>query len=162
MANWWLAQPGRRQYEGITFAPEEAAEGYYNLWRGFAVKPSEAGNCEMFKAHLFENVCSGSESVYRWVFGWFADIFQHPAQKCGTSLVLRGDQGVGKTIVGETFGRLLGIHYVQIADPRYVTGRFNAHMEKCLLLHCDEAFWAGSHEAEGKLKDLVTGMSSVL
>jgi hypothetical protein len=65
--------------------------------------------------------------------------------------------GVGKTIVGETFGRLLGLHYVQVADPRYVTGRFNAHLIRCLLLHCDEAFWAGDHSAEGKIKDLVTG-----
>jgi hypothetical protein len=46
---------------------------------------------------------------------------------------------------------------VQVADPRYVIGRFNAHLVRCLLFHCDEAFWAGDHAAEGKLKDLVTG-----
>jgi Family of unknown function (DUF5906) len=96
------------------------------------------------------------------VFGWFAHIFIHPAEKCGTSLVLRGDQGVGKTIVGETFGHLLGIHYKLVAEPRYVTGRFNAHLEGCLLLHCDEAFWAGDHVAEGKIKDLVTGKHQLI
>jgi hypothetical protein len=66
--------------------------------------------------------------LFNWVFGWFADIFQHPDTKCGTALVLRGPMGVGKTIVGDTFGQLLGAHYVQVADPRYVTGRFNAHL----------------------------------
>jgi hypothetical protein len=65
--------------------------------------------------------------------------------------------GVGKTIVGDTFGQLLGAHYVQVADPRFVTGRFNAHLVSCLLFHLDEAFWAGDHVAEGKLKDLITG-----
>jgi len=65
--------------------------------------------------------------------------------------------GVGKTIVGETFGQLLGLHYVQVADPRYVSGRFNADLVRCVIFHCDEAFWAGDRAAEGKTKDLVTG-----
>jgi hypothetical protein len=157
LSNVWIGSPRRRQYEGITFAPGRSPAGYYNLWRGFAAEPSQSGSCASFKAHLRENVCQGSDDNYDWVFGWFAHIFQHPDEKCGTALVLRGPMGVGKTIVGETFGYLLGPHYVQVADPRYVTGRFNAHLVRCLLFHCDEAFWAGDHAAEGKLKDLVTG-----
>jgi Family of unknown function (DUF5906) len=43
------------------------------------------------------------------------------------------------------------------SPTRYITGRFNSHLADCLLLHADEAFWAGDHAAEGKLKDLVTG-----
>jgi Family of unknown function (DUF5906) len=156
-ANDWIASRLRREYEGITFAPSGAPAGYYNLWRGFAVEPSRSGSCELFKAHLKDNVCQGSEELFAWVFGWFADIFQHPGEKCGTSLVLRGKMGVGKSKVGDTFGYLLGTHHVQTADPRYVTGRFNAHLVRCLLFHCDEAFWAGDRAAEGKLKDLVTG-----
>jgi hypothetical protein len=157
VADVWIRHPRRRQHEGVVFAPRGAPPGYYNMWRGFAVEPSETGSCELFKEHLRNNVCAGDGARYSWVFGWFADIVQHPAEKCGTSLVLRGAMGVGKTIVGETFGRLLGLHYVQVSDPRYVTGRFNAHLVRCLLLHCDEAFWAGDKDAEGKLKDLVTG-----
>ena len=79
-----------------------------------------------------------------------------------TSLVLRGKMGTGKTKVGEVFGSLLGSHYVPVSDPRFVTGRFNSHLASCLLLHCDEAFWAGDHEAEGKLKDLITGQQHLI
>jgi hypothetical protein len=157
LASFWISHHRRRQHDGIVFAPQGAPSGYYNLWRGFAVEPSQAGSCALFKAHLLDNICQGKKDLYNWLFGWFADIVQHPAVKCGTSVVLRGSMGVGKTIVGETFGKLLGCHYVQVADPRYVTGRFNAHLTRCLLFHCDEAFWAGDHAAEGKLKDLVTG-----
>jgi len=71
--------------------------------------------------------------------------------------VLRGGMGVGKTIVGKIFGSLLGPHYASVSDPRFVTGQFNAHMKQVLLLHADEAFWAGDKRAEGRLKDLVTG-----
>ena len=65
--------------------------------------------------------------------------------------------GVGKTKVGQVVGSLLGDHYALVSSPRYVTGQFNAHMKALLLLHADEAFWAGDKTAEGRLKDLVTG-----
>jgi Family of unknown function (DUF5906) len=108
-------------------------------------------------AHLRDNVCRGDEGLYRWVVGWFAQIIQNLDRKMGTALVIRGKQGTGKTKVGEVIGSLLGDHYISVSDPRYITGRFNSHLASCLLLHCDEAFWAGDHAAEGKLKDLITG-----
>ena len=83
---------------------------HFNLWRGFSVEP-RPGDCSKFLAHLHDNVCRGDEALYNWVVGWMADIVQHPAKKIGTSLVLRGPHGVGKTKVGEVFGSLLGAHY---------------------------------------------------
>ena len=130
--------------------------GHYNLWKGFAVKP-RPGDCSKFLAHIRENVCGGDPELSDWVLGWFAQIVQYPESKIGTALVLRGKQGTGKTKIGEAIGSLLGSHYTAVADPRYITGRFNSHLASCLLLHADESFWAGDHSAEGKLKDLVTG-----
>jgi hypothetical protein len=161
LAKYWLEHPRRRQYEDIVFAPGRDVPSVYNLWRGFAVEP-RAGDCSKFLAHLRDNVCGRNEDHYRWVVAWFADIVQNPARKSGTSLVLRGRQGVGKTIVGQIVGSLLGQHYVLVADPRYVTGRFNSHLVDCLLLHADEGFWAGDRAAEGKLKDLVTGRDHLI
>jgi hypothetical protein len=156
LAKHWKSHPQRRQYEGVVFAPNREVPNHFNLWRGFAVEP-KAGDCSKFLAHLKDNVCRGNESQYRWVVGWFAQMVQQPDQKMGTSLVIRGKLGTGKTKVGEVIGSLLGNHYVPVSDPRYITGRFNSHLASCLLLHCDEAFWAGDHVAEGRLKDLITG-----
>ena len=156
LAQYWLQHRQRRQYEGVVFAPQREVPGHYNLWRGFAVEPLP-GDCSKFLAHLKDNVCQGNEGLYCWTVGWFAQIVQDPAIKSGTSLVLRGKQGTGKTKVGEVFGSIIGEHYALVSDPRYVTGRFNSHLVSCLLLHCDEAFWAGDKAAEGKLKDLITG-----
>jgi hypothetical protein len=89
--------------------------------------------------------------------GWFAQMVQHPTEKLGTSLVLRGAQGTGKTIVGRIVGSLLGPHYALVADSRYIVGRFNSHLANCLLLQLDEATWGGDHASAGKLKDLITG-----
>ena len=156
-AEYWLNHPQRRQYEGIEFEPGSAGRhGFYNLWQGFSERP-QAGDCSLFLAHLRDNVAQGNEYLFNWVVAWFAQIFQQPNTKIGNSLAFRGKQGVGKTIVGQIMGSLIKGHYRLVADPRYVTGQFNAHMASLLLLQADEAFWAGDKRAQGKLKDLVTG-----
>jgi hypothetical protein len=156
LGEYWLTHQQRRQYEGITFSPGHEVPGHFNLWRGFSVEP-KPGDCSKFLAHIRDNVCCGNENHFRWVMGWFADIVQHPDKKSGTSLVLRGEQGTGKTKVGEVFGSLFNRHYLLVSAPHLITGRFNSHHVSCLLLHADEGFWAGDHAAEGKLKDLITG-----
>ena len=155
-SKYWLTHRKRRKYQDIGFFPNRDVQNFYNLWRGFTVEPRK-GDCSKFLAHLHDNVCQDDDELYAWVIAWFADIFQRPGIKCGTSLAMRGKQGVGKTKVGEVFESLLGVHYKQVSDPRYVTGRFNSHMVSLLMLFADEGFWAGDKKAEGKLKDLVTG-----
>lgn len=154
----WLDSPRRRQFNGLVFDPAgRAPANYYNLWKGFAVEPSERGSCRRFLDHVAENVCNGDEALFSWVIGWFASMIQYPTEKLGTSLVLRGAQGSGKTIVGQAIGSILGPHFTLAADSRYIVGRFNAHLANCLMLQLDEATWGGDHAAAGKLKDLITG-----
>ena len=43
-----------------------------------------------------------------------------------------------------------------LATPRYLTGNFNAHLEECVLLFVDEAFWAGDKQGEAQLKRMIT------
>jgi len=153
---WWLSHPKRRQYRGIIFAPNKKVPDYFNLWRGFVVEP-KPGDCSKFLDHIKVNVAQGDKEHFNYIIGWFADIFQNPASKCGTSLVIRGKQGTGKTKIGEVIGSLLGPHYLITSSSRFVTGRFNSHLGSCIVLHADEAFWAGDKAAEGTIKDLITG-----
>lgn len=166
-AHVWLVSRKRRQYRGIEFYPDPNAaantEGYFNLWQGFTVTPrAKKDGYKVFKDHLLTNVCNGSPALYRWVFGWFAHIVQRPRERLGTSLVLRGKMGTGKTLVGEIIGKLFESHFFLIDDPRYLTGNFNAHMASCLLLQADEGFWAGDKGAEGRLKSLVTSETQMI
>ena len=163
IADYWLTHSQRRQYAGIEFAPPGTAAtlGYYNLFQGFAVTPKQ-GDCSKFLAHLKDNVARGDEKTYLWIVGWWAQIFQQPSIKMETALALRGGFGTGKTKVGEVFGSLMRSHYLLVASPRYITGQFNSHMASLLLLHADEAFWAGDKRGEGTLKDLVSGKTHQL
>ena len=60
------------------------------------------------------------------------------------------------------WGPLFGPHYVVVSNARLIVGNFNAHMVSCLVLHCEEAFWAGDKQGEGRLKDLITGMQHMI
>jgi hypothetical protein len=162
-ANRWLDDRDRRQYQGIEFFPDPnnaaGSPQYLNLWSGFAVAPAPAPDWRKYKTfrdHLLQNVCSGDERLFKWLFGFFAHMVQRPRERVGIALVLRGKMGTGKTKVGEIIGSLFPRHYFLVDDPRYVTGQFNAHMASCLLLQADEAVWAGDKAAEGRLKGLVT------
>lgn len=153
---YWLSHEDRRTYEGITFNPGRESPNMYNLWRGFSYEPDPTGDWSIFKEHLFENAALGDEKIYNWIFGWFADMFQKPWRKTGTSISFRGRQGTGKTIIGKIFGRLMHQHYTLVDDNRYVFGNFNSHMASTILLHSDEAFWGGDPKHVGKLRSMVT------
>lgn len=159
-ADRWLRDSRRREYGGLTFHPDpngdDGRPDRLNLWRGFSVEAKQGGSYATFRDHLLENVCSGSKDHFRWLFGWFAQMVQQPREKPGTAIVLRGAMGTGKSTVGEVFGSLIEAHHFQVDDPRFVTGNFNSHMARCLLLQADEAMWAGDKAAEGRLKGLVT------
>lgn len=153
----WLNSPKRRQYTRVVFEPEGARPDSYNLWRGFAVEPDPRSSCTRFLAHLRENVCCGDSDLLHWLVGWLAQMVQHPGEKPGVAVVLRGGRGVGKTIVGEYIGAMMfRPNYVQITQPRQLTGNFNAHLRQALLIQVEEAFYAGDPAIEGPLKNLVT------
>lgn len=163
-ATIWLGDKRRREFDGIAFSPGLETPGYYNLWRESEVVPDARGaaGCPRFLEHVASNVCKGDAELFAWVMGWFAAIIQKPREKTGNSIVLKGPQGAGKTIVGQIIGSLLGRHYFLAGDSRFVTGRFNAHLANCLLLQLDEATWGGDHAATGKLKDLITGDTQII
>lgn len=165
-AELWLEWSNRREYAGLCFAPErEPKNNYYNLWKGFTCKPTppELANddqkrgLEMFLSHAKDNVCGGDEKLFRWLMGYFAHLMQKPYERPLTTLVFKGRKGTGKNALVERVGRLLGSsHYLVAHDGRYLTSNFNGHMDSCLMLVLDEAFWSGDKAAEGKLKGITT------
>jgi hypothetical protein len=165
-AEHWLSWPGRREFAGFCFAPgREPRNNYYNLWRGFTVEPlapslaspEQRRGLEMFLSHARENICQGDERLFKFLMGYFAHMIQKPYERPLTTLVLRGSKGVGKNALIDRVGKLIGTsHYLVAHDARYLTSNFNAHLDSCLMLVLDEAFWSGDKKAEGTLKGLTT------
>jgi len=158
----WMAWAGRRDYDGIVFAPEQEVDPrWYNAWRGFSVKPVECDpdhkSLDAFLEHALVNVCGGNKEEFHWLMGYFAHMIQKPWEKPLTALVFKGAKGTGKNALLERVGHLLGTHFLVADDDRYLLSNFNAHLESCLFFLLDEASWAGDKRAEGKLKGLITG-----
>lgn len=151
----WFSHPNRKQYKGLVFNPKETPEGYYNIWRGFAVEP-KTGDCSLYLKHIEENIANGDKAVYNYLIAWMAHTVQHPDNLVGVAPVLRGSMGVGKGVYADEFGKLFGRHYMLLNDSNQLTGKFNGHMKDKVLLFADEAFWAGDKSAEGKLKSMIT------
>jgi hypothetical protein len=152
----WIQHPRRRQYERVVFDPRDKNPAHYNLWQGFAVQPDASKSCKKLLHHIRYNICSGDHDHFQWVIGFLAHMVQHPEDKPGVGLVLRGPEGVGKGFFANVLGRLCPHHYVVVSQSAHLTGKFNSHHQQCLLMFVDEAFWAGDKQGEGALKHLVT------
>jgi hypothetical protein len=83
-------------------------------------------------------------------------MLQNPHRPAEVAVVLRGEKGVGKGVIGRALGKLAGQHGIQISSSSLMTGRFNSHMRDCIYLFADEAFWAGDKDGEGQLKRMIT------
>src|SRR4029453_15062254 len=101
--------------------------------------------------------CAGNMELFTWLMSWLAQIFQQPINKMGSSVVIRGLEGCGKSLLGRTLKALLSKHYMSVSQQRHLGGNFNSHLQGKLGIHADESFWAGDKQARGALLDLVTG-----
>ena len=154
---WWLAHPQRRSYKKVVFAPGgEVPSHHYNLWRGFAVAP-QAGNAhEPILEHILKVICAGNHEHYEYVIRWCARLVQYPATQSETALVLRGREGTGKNTFVTALGDLMPQHYFETASSEQVVGKFNGHLKDKVLVHANEAFFAGDKKHEADLKALIT------
>lgn len=154
-ASFWLTHPKRRQYKGVIFDPSGDHDGWLNLWRGWAVEP-KPGDWSLLDRLIREVLTDGDPRGYRYVLNWIAAMFQRPAEPAEVAIAFKGAKGTGKGTLGRVLQQLAGPHGLHISSPEHITGRFNSHLQNCICLFADEAFWAGDKAGEAKLKALVT------
>jgi hypothetical protein len=155
IGKWWIEHSDRRQYDGVVYAPGVYLETMFNLWRGFAC-PSVPGDCQLYLAHLRDNICSGNIEHFEYLLNWMAYGVQFPGRQGEVAVVLRGKEGVGKGVMAKQFGAVFGSHFRHVVQASHLVGHFNAHLQHCSVLFADEAFFAGDRSHESVLKALVT------
>lgn len=156
-AEEWLKHRGRKQYlGGVVFDPAGRQQpDVLNLWHGFAVTP-KPGDWSLMQAHIRDVVCSGITEHYDYLIGWMANMIQHPAQQGEVAVVMKGNEGCGKGTPARALLHIMGQHGMQIANAKHLVGNFNAHLQDCVLLFADEAFFAGDRQHIGVLKAIIT------
>ena len=155
--NKWIEK--RRYPHGITFNPSHVGhfDGKYNLFKGYKLGIGKAGDVAPFIDFMREVICAGHEDNFNYLVALIADMFQRPHLKPGIAVVIRADEGVGKSFFVERLCALMSPYYFATSNPSYVFGDHNAQLKNVILLHLEEAVWAGSKKDESLLKDLITG-----
>jgi|GEM_PF-5173690 len=170
VADVWMKHQARKTYKSVDFAPDGGArDGVFNLFRGWAVEPyadmsaeQAAQQCDLILTHIKENVCRADLEAFTYLIGWYAHLFQVPAEKPGVAVVIRGEKGVGKSKLTEAIAAMLGPHAVTVSQRSHLTGQFNAHHAQALLIVAEEAVWAGDKQAESALKHLITSPTATV
>lgn len=173
----WLEWEKRRTYRQVVFAPgRKTPKDVYNLfagWQGTPLKTSwedimensdepVEGDWSMLRGHIYENICEKNDTYFEWLMTWFAMIFQKPDAKPGSTVVITGDKGTGKSTVFDYINQLLGRCGITVSQRKQIVGQFNGHLATTLLMVCEEAFWAADPQAEGVLKDMITNKSVLI
>ncbi len=161
-AKLWLGSPRRRSYRTLDFLPGvEDPAGILNLWTGWAVEPLPDKSCQAWLDLLYYTICGSDDAYYNWMINWFANIVREPQNKLLTSPVITGKQGAGKSLLFIYFGKILGAGYLPVSNPEHIHGKFNKHLASTLLLHSEEALFAGDRRQAEIIKDLITGNTRV-
>lgn len=157
VAKWWLGHAQRRTYrDGVMMGPrEETPDGVLNLWRGFGFAP-RPGSWRRLKDHIRYVICAGEEYSFDYLMGWMARAIQLPGLPGEVAIVLRGDPGAGKGILGHALRKLFGNHGLHVSQGDQLTGKFNQHLRECLFLFADEAFFVGDKAGMRVLRALIT------
>lgn len=173
----WLEWEKRRTFRQVVFAPgRKVPKDVYNLFRGWQFDPIEptwenimdnsnepvAGDWSMLRGHIYENICESNDEYFQWLMTWLAMIFQRPDAKPGSTVVITGEKGTGKSTVFDYINQLLGRCGITVSQRKQIVGQFNGHLATTLLMVCEEAFWAADPQAEGVLKDMITNKSVLI
>jgi hypothetical protein len=157
----WFASGEKRKFNnGIVFDPRRIGHynEMYNLWKGYKIV-GMPGDVSMWLDFMKTVICDNNENHYNFLVALIAQMFQRPWDKPGIAVVIRGDEGVGKSFFIEKLGALMSPYCFKTSNQNNIFGDHNGHIKNCILLHLEEAVWAGSKKDESLLKELITGQT---
>lgn len=88
---------------------------------------------------------------------------RNPGRKVRHALLLRSAvQGVGKSILTDIWGALLGRHNVRKTTSKELTGNYQGYLPERLLVVCEELSLGMGLTAYNDLKDLITSSTAIV
>ena len=157
LGHWWLGHRDRRQFRGVTFLPDgpKVIGDCLNLWQGWGVE-AKPGDWGLIRTHIDDVLAGGIEEFADYIIRWIAWSIQNPAEAAETALVLIGAKGTGKGTLARCLQPIFGAHAFQVTSREEVIGKFNGHLQDCILFVADEAYWGGDKRCVGRLQGMIT------
>jgi hypothetical protein len=157
LAQWWLSHRNRQQFRGVMFRPGSAKviNEFVNLWQGWGVE-AVAGDWGLIREHIEQVLAGGNQEFVDYVIRWIAWAIQHPDAPAEVALVLIGEKGTGKGTIVRCLERIFRPHAFQVTSREEVIGKFNGHLQDCVLFVADEAYWGGDKRCVDRLQGMIT------
>lgn len=168
IVNMLFGSPIVERVYGLTFDPstldiltKQGGQLHVNQWAGFELEPATQRvtdqEIEPFLHYVKNILACGDQKRNEWILAWTANIFQTPAEKTDTALVLVGPQGAGKSFLGtKIIGPIIGdYHYAHTDSMDRITQQFNTLIDNKLFLQCDEATHSSQRAMNGKIKSMI-------
>lgn len=119
------------------------AEGVFKIFGGYKYQnvhhEDQDANVDEFIKFVHDVIANGDEKVYDYIMNWVSFIVQKPGVKTETGIILRGDQGTGKTTFTDTLSEMFaGYSEPNINDIKDITGEFNERIENKVLIVANE------------------------
>ena len=126
-----------------------------NVLAGYGV--SIGHPADLFLRHGYEVLCAGDRECFDYLLKWISHIFQYPASKPGTAILVRSSQGAGKNTWFNILKPLISRKYfVDVTNKEHLSQKFNAHLTNKLFCLVDECVFGGAHEVNNIIKSLIT------
>lgn len=155
----WLKWSGRRVHRRLAYEPGQPTvlkDHSLNTWPGLAVAPKR-GNVQPFIKLLDQVFADDPDgAARRWCLQWLAYPLQHPGTKLYAAVLMYSEgTGMGKSLIGETMGRIYGENFSAIdAEELHSNYNYWAHRKQFIL--GDEVTGRDRKEDENRLKNIVT------
>jgi hypothetical protein len=125
----------------------------FNLYRESGVEPRQGdiGPWRKLLGHIFGE----APRECAWFEQWVAYALRYPGTKLFTAVVLWGVQGAGKSLLGETIGKLYGENYYELSQAD-LKGQFNEWLRFRQFILVNEIVSTGSQKDADELKAMIT------
>ena len=157
VADEWVKWPCRREYNEFTYTPGAGpiVDNKLNEWRGWGCEPCK-GSVKPWQElldYMFEGVPAEDRL---WFERWCLYPIAHPGTKMLTAVgLLSLHQGVGKSLVGETLGRVYGDNYSCVSQGE-LEAPHNSWMVKKQLVMLDDLSAHDSRSKADVMKKVIT------
>lgn len=156
----WMRDKNIRTYKKLDFCPDGCPDDVYNTFTGFNSKITDNPiNIEPMLNHI--KILVGNDDVsYEYFVDWLASIVQTPGniQGQGIAILFKSDQGVGKGLFMNWFGRkVLGDkYYYSTSKIDNILGKYAIGVKNKLLVNLDEASGKDTFQNNDDIKNLIT------
>lgn len=141
----WAEQYIRKAISvGLTYDPGtpdrvvyHSNQRFFNTFRGFPYEPEKGDNHFIFLEHI--NWLLGYNNA-NYVYDWLAHLIQRPHEKPGTIIIVKGDQGTGKSFIGKMMCELVGHDNSVTITPKRFSSNFNEYLFGKIFVNIDEFY----------------------